>query len=102
MLRCQHPAGLPAMEATLMRSLLPLFLLLASSLPAMAEEYRVGVAKMDITPSYAIRLSGFGSRRIESEGVTQKIWAKALVFMDKEPAVLLTVDSIGIPLHLRN
>src|SRR5437867_8381486 len=40
--------------------------------------YQVGVAKIDITPSYPIRLSGFGFRRTESEGVTQRIWAKAI------------------------
>ncbi len=39
----------------------------------------VGVAKIDITPSYPVRLTGYGSRQKESEGVAQKIWAKALV-----------------------
>ena len=37
-------------------------------------EYRVGAAAVDITPDYPVRLSGFGFRRAESEGVTQKIW----------------------------
>ena len=41
---------------------------------------RVGVAAVDITPDYPVRLSGFGFRRTESEGVTQRIWAKALAF----------------------
>ena len=48
------------------------------AMTAAAEGYRVGVAKVDITPDYPIRLNGFGSRRAESEGVTQRIWAKAL------------------------
>lgn len=64
--------------------------------------YEVGVAKVDITPEYPIRLSGFGFRRAESEGVIQKIWAKALVIGKQDPLVLITVDSIGIPRHLRN
>jgi hypothetical protein len=34
----------------------------------------IGLAKIDITPTYPIRLAGFGGRRTESEGVTQKIW----------------------------
>ena len=53
---------------------------LKSVLPQRIEPqiYQVGVAKVDITPSYPIRLSGFGFRRTESEGVTQRIWAKAL------------------------
>src|SRR5438552_14542884 len=31
-----------------------------------AENYAVGVAKVDVTPSYPVRLSGFGFRRTES------------------------------------
>jgi hypothetical protein len=40
--------------------------------------YSVGVAQVDITPSYPIRLNGFGFRRDESDGVTHPIFAKAL------------------------
>jgi putative membrane-bound dehydrogenase-like protein len=65
-----------------------------------APTYTVGVAKIDITPSYPVRLSGFGFRRAESEGITQRIWAKALVIDDGEPAVLLTVDNLGVPASL--
>ncbi len=68
--------------------------------PAAAEAagtYRVGVARVDITPTYPVRLSGFGFRRTESEGVTQRIWAKALAIDDGEPAVLIAVDNLGIP-----
>jgi len=59
--------------------------------------YSVGVAKIDITPAYPIRLSGFGFRRTESEGVTQRIWAKALAIDDGKPVVIITVDNLGIP-----
>jgi len=57
----------------------------------------VGVAEVDITPDYPIRLSGFGGRRTESEGVTQKIWAKALAVADAQrgPAILITTDSLA-------
>ena len=59
----------------------------------------VGVAKVDITPDYPIRLSGFGFRRAESEGVTHRIWAKALAIAveGQPPAVLVTVDNVGVP-----
>src|SRR5437868_372585 len=58
----------------------------------------VGVAKIDITPSYAIRLSGYGSRRAESDGVQQRIWAKALAIGENTNTVMLiTVDNLGIP-----
>ncbi len=62
--------------------------------------YSVGVAQVDITPDYPVRLSGFGFRRTESEGVTQPIWAKALaISLDtaSPPVVLITVDNLGIP-----
>jgi putative membrane-bound dehydrogenase-like protein len=67
-----------------------------------ADVYAVGVAQIDITPSYPVRLSGFGFRRTESEGVTQRIWAKALAIGsdDQGPAVLITVDNLGIPARL--
>jgi putative membrane-bound dehydrogenase-like protein len=67
-----------------------------------ADTYTVGVAQVDITPSYPIRLNGFGFRRTESEGVTQRIWAKALVIGGDEerPAVLIAVDLLGVPSSL--
>src|SRR5213596_410282 len=96
----------PRREVSAMRlrplaaSVLALFL---ANLPAAAQApttYRAGVAKVDITPDYPVRLSGFGFRRTESEGVTQRIWAKALAIDGDgdggEPAVLLTVDNCGV------
>jgi putative membrane-bound dehydrogenase-like protein len=69
-----------------------------------ADIYKVGVAQIDITPDYPIRLSGFGFRRTESEGVTQRIWAKALAVEDQsgKPVVLISVDNCGVPAHLVN
>ncbi|RIK78457.1 MAG: dehydrogenase [Planctomycetota bacterium] len=60
--------------------------------------YDVGVARVDVTPGYPVRLHGFGGRRAESEGVTQRIWAKALALgSDQEqPAILLAVDNLGM------
>jgi putative membrane-bound dehydrogenase-like protein len=59
----------------------------------------VGVAAVDITPDYPVRLSGFGGRRAESEGVTLGIWAKALAFADAEvgPAILIAADNLCVP-----
>jgi putative membrane-bound dehydrogenase-like protein len=72
-----------------------------SSARAAEAGYQIGVAEVDITPGYPIRLSGFGFRRSESEGVTHPIFAKALAIVDTDPshgpAVLLTVDNLGIP-----
>lgn len=62
-------------------------------------EAMVGVATVDVTPDYPVRLSGFGGRRTESEGVTQRIFVKALAIGDdpKTAAVLITMDNLGLP-----
>jgi hypothetical protein len=67
----------------------------ASAAPATVQ---VGVAKIDVTPKYPVRLSGYGNRRAESEGVVQPIYAKALALgSDADgPAVLITVDNVGV------
>ncbi|GIW93962.1 MAG: hypothetical protein KatS3mg110_2003 [Pirellulaceae bacterium] len=64
----------------------------------LAGEYRAGVARVDITPDYPIRLNGFGFRRAESEGIYQRIWAKAIAiqYRDDPPVVLVALDSLGI------
>jgi putative membrane-bound dehydrogenase-like protein len=79
----------------------PFLLLLLAADPAPAADlpYRVGIAKADITPDHPIRLNGFGGRRTESEGVYQKVWAKALAIEDasRAKALLIAVDVLGIP-----
>ncbi len=59
----------------------------------------IGVAQLDMTPEYPVRLNGFGHRRTESEGVVQRIWAKALAFPDaaKGPLILITTDNLCVP-----
>src|SRR5215510_10427246 len=81
--------------------MLLIFAPVAASAADPALPYKVGVAKTDITPDHAIRLNGFGFRRAESEGVYQKIHARALAIDDgKAPVVLLTVDVLGIPAEI--
>src|SRR5690349_8217158 len=85
-----------------------IFLLAACNFTLGAQQkealHQIGVAKIDITPNYAIRLSGYGNRRKESEGVAQRIIAKGLALgSDKEgPALLVTVDNCGVPISIRN
>jgi hypothetical protein len=60
----------------------------------------VGAAKVDVTPDYPVRLPGYASRTTESEGVLQRLWAKALVIGNDDgdgPAVMLTIDNCGVP-----
>ncbi len=76
-------------------------ILLGCNVGRAAESVEVGVAKVDITPDYPIRLNGFGFRRAESEGVRQPIAAKAIAIGGDDipggPAVIVTVDTLGIP-----
>lgn len=59
---------------------------------------------MDITPDYPVRLSGYGGRRLPNTGVSQHIFAKALAIGSEEegPAVLVTVDNVGVPGSMRD
>ncbi|MFM7151173.1 MAG: neutral/alkaline non-lysosomal ceramidase N-terminal domain-containing protein, partial [Gemmataceae bacterium] len=64
------------------------------------ELFDVGAARAEITPRFPVRLSGFGFRRQESEGVYQRLWVKALAIGRDQPTVLLTVDNLGVPASL--
>lgn len=74
--------------------------------PAAADEtVPLGVARMDITPDHPIRLTGYAGRKTESEGVAQRLWAKALAIGGDEgegPAVLMMVENCGVPARLRD
>jgi len=80
----------------LTRTLFVLFLA-ASQLPAAG--FRAGTARLDITPDGPIWMSGYASRKKPSEGVLQRIWAKALAVEDGHgaKAVIVTTDLIGLP-----
>jgi len=79
-----------------------LVMVLALVWPVSADEpapLKVGLASVDITPGYPIRLNGFGMRTKESEGVRQPIRACAMAISGAEgsPVVIITVDTLGIP-----
>ena len=78
--------------------------LVAGSLHAAEPRWIAGAAKVDITPDYPVRLSGYGSRKTEFEGIEQHIFAKALALRGGERAfaVLLTVDNCGVPGPVRD
>lgn len=73
----------------------------AGSLPAFGVEMvPIGVARVDITPDHPVRLVGYASRTTESEGVAERIWAKALAIggdAGEGPAVLVMVENCGVP-----
>ena len=87
-------------------SLLVLPLLMCCALPGQAAKptyYSVGAASVDITPDYPIRLSGYGARTKESEGIDQRIFAQALAIgTDHEgPALVIAVDNVAVPAYIR-
>jgi hypothetical protein len=63
----------------------------------------VGTAVVDVTPSYPIRLMGYGSRRTESEGVASPLKVRAIAIgegtsdsPDTGPALLIAVDNCAV------
>ncbi len=58
----------------------------------------IGVGRMDVNPAGPIRLTGYVARKKESEGVEQRLWAKAIALgTDAEGAsILVTVDNCGV------
>ncbi|MDZ4802544.1 MAG: neutral/alkaline non-lysosomal ceramidase N-terminal domain-containing protein [Bryobacteraceae bacterium] len=76
-------------------------LLLVAALAAAAAppEYKAGIGRVEITPAGPIWMSGYASRTKPSEGVLQKLWAKALAVQDRRGTklVIVTTDLIGLP-----
>src|SRR5262245_12925073 len=73
-----------------------LTLLLLPRLAAAAEELRVGLAVVDITPPVGYRMSGYFSERL-STGTKDPLQAKAVVFQQGSlSAALVFCDLIGI------
>jgi len=78
----------------LMRSfILAAFCVMPSAVAAM----QAGVATLDITPKESIWLAGYAARTAPSQGVRQRIFAKALALRDNQgtTALLITADLLG-------
>jgi neutral ceramidase len=60
--------------------------------------WQAGVARVNVTPTKSMWLSGYGARDRPAEGKLADLWAKALVLRDPDgrKAVLVTMDLIGI------
>jgi hypothetical protein len=67
-------------------------------------QFKFGVARVDITPDYPIRLSGYAARKTVSEGVQLPLSAKALALSQEndETALLITIDNVGISREIRD
>ncbi len=85
----------------MLRSLFSLILLIsiASLLPAQTP-WRAGFAKVDVTPTEPVRMSGYGSRDHASEGIDTPLFARAIAIQHERassPSVLVSIDNIGLP-----
>lgn len=60
-------------------------------------EWRVGVAKVDITPAKPLWMAGYAGRTKPAEGMLHPLWAKALAIADEGGGqiVMVTTDLIG-------
>ena len=61
-------------------------------------EWKVGLARVNITPTEPVRMAGYGSRVEPSQGVASELFAKSLALEDREGnrAVLVTTDVLGL------
>jgi hypothetical protein len=76
-----------------------LCIFLSQGLQANAQEYQVGIGRIDITPKGPIWMAGYGNRNKPSEGIEQHLFLKALALQQggQTPVVLVTADIIGFP-----
>lgn len=64
---------------------------------------KAGVSKVNITPPVGTWLSGYGSRDKPSDGISDDLYAKALVLSDgKTSIVLISTDLLWVPLEITN
>jgi hypothetical protein len=66
---------------------------------APGQEFQVGRARIDITPTEPIWMAGYGNRNKPSEGVDQPLFVKVLTIRQKNeaPLVLITAEILGFP-----
>ncbi len=85
-----------------MRIFVFVVLILLAPVAARAAEWKAGAARVKITPSQPMWMSGYASRDRPAEGTLIDLWAKALALDDGEGnrAVLVTMDLCGIDRRL--
>jgi neutral ceramidase len=79
-------------------TLLAFVALSAADSQSAEKTWQAGVARVNVTPTKSMWLSGYGARDRPAEGKLTDLWAKALVLVDPDgkKAVLVTMDLIGI------
>ncbi|MFA6126615.1 MAG: neutral/alkaline non-lysosomal ceramidase N-terminal domain-containing protein [Bacteroidales bacterium] len=84
------------MNRTLRKIFIPAFLL--ATISVWGSDFRVGIARMSITPQFPIWLNGYAAREKPSEGKTHDLWVKALVIEENpgSKVIIVTVDILGL------
>jgi neutral ceramidase len=69
---------------------------------ALAADWKVGIARVDITPEKPVWMAGYAARDHLPEGTIHPLWAKALAIEDSAGSrlVVVTTDLIGMPREL--
>ena len=66
-------------------------------IPAPKNPLMAGTAKVNITPTTPIPMSGYGGRKDPFKGIHDEIFARVIVFSDgKNKAVLISLETVGI------
>ena len=61
-----------------------------------SELVSTGVAEVDVTPDYPVRLSGYGARREETAKIKSPLYARALAIGAERPVLLLALENCGV------
>src|SRR5687768_18567097 len=79
-----------------------LVLLAAASNIAVADDWKVGIATVKITPAEPVQMSGYASRTRPFAGVNDDLYAKALVLEDAQGnrGLIISTDLIGFKASL--
>jgi neutral ceramidase len=80
---------------------LPGLLLVMTALSS-AADYKAGVARINITPTAPMYLSGYGNRNHPSDGKLTDLWARALAIEDGKGGrvVIVSTDLAGLPISI--
>ena len=96
---CKHTMGQAGRTSKTLRvvCLLITSLLLFAAPPARAQDLRAGYAKVDITPTGPVDLGGYDLRGTPSDGIYDRLYARALIFEASGVRVaFVEADVIGI------
>ncbi len=101
---CHGPSGLAMTfrEAFLRNiSVCVVLLILHIFCPACQAAIKGGCARVDITPPVGVWLSGYSSRNKPSEGISDKLYAKAIVLDDGQNKIaIVSADLLWFPLEI--